>query len=35
MTTRLKYERLYVKAVFEGGYEEVSPGLVIKQYLHQ
>jgi hypothetical protein len=31
------YEHDWVcaKIIFEGGYEEVNPGLVIKTYLHQ
>jgi hypothetical protein len=34
MLTWLKYRHRYVKAIFEGGYEVVSPELVIKLYLH-
>jgi hypothetical protein len=35
MLTVLKYKYPYVKAIFEGEYEIVSPGLEIKPYLHQ
>jgi hypothetical protein len=35
MFTGLKYRQPDVKAIFEGGYEEVVLGLVIKPYLPQ